>query len=219
MRIVGAIALATVVVIGLGCGDDSDRANLILEFTFDGLLCDAAGVYTINVAIVGQEQGEGLVDRFDCPSVINGLEIPSLIPDLYEFSVFGLSREGVRLYSTVLPLQVRLNPNADQMVVVDVPFTTGDLALLWELDGRFACDVVDDVRVRLVDPFDGLLDDGRYDCESGGVFYGELQTGVYLFEMTALDASSAVLFRSGEQAADVSANQRTELVVDLGAAP
>jgi hypothetical protein len=211
-----SIALFSLTALSTACGEPF-FGDLTLYYEFDGLSCDAAGVDQIEVEADGMTYGDRWEDRFSCARFPDGISIEFLRADLYQVRIRGFSPAGVRLYDTELSL--RCHGGMDRAFDVDVPFTTGDLTIFWSFDGTASCGAVDEVRVRLRDPFDRLYDDARYDCRSTGVLYEELQTGDWIVRLDGIDPYDRILFQSGSRMLTVLPDRSNEFDVELGVVP
>lgn len=196
-----------------------DYADLTLNFTFDGLDCEAAGVDRIRVDVQGLYMGDVFRDDLSCRSYRNGLLIENLYPDTYEVTIDGFDALGNQIYRMNQPQRLEVSSWRYEQYTLDVPseapVNAGTLTVYWTFDGDGACNTVQDIRAVLIDENGVLYDDARYPCDFGGIAYDDLPAGLWTIELTAIDAMGRTEFKSPEQNIVVFANAANDYTLDL----
>ena len=204
-RIIPAAVLLGVASMAAGCYIDVDGdlysdgyGDVTIDYTFDGLQCDQAGVDRIRIALEGRTFGDAFYDTVRCAGFRDGVVVYDMFADEYDLYVDGLARDGSVLYASNRPTFVRVRDNASNFASVNLGYAAADLALTWSFPGNTQCSEVAVVAVTLRDPDGFIYDDSRYPCGLGRVEYGGVLPGQWSVEMRAFDASDGLVFRLRE---------------------
>src|SRR5712664_3289295 len=144
--------LAAAAVLGSGCGDPA-RGNLVVDWTFAGNSCLAAGVHTIQVDIAHELLTP---NQFSCDlgggGIAAGADLGTYLAGRYTVTISGLDANGVLLYQTQQEVMVQRGDNMLQIDVQRVP--GGSISLDWTFGG-FTCAQAGVTSVRI--SVDGVL--------------------------------------------------------------
>lgn len=202
--------------VGAGCGDEVDAppVDLTLVYEFDGLDCAAAGVGEVVILGRSASSEERFSELLRCDLHPDAVEIRDLRPGRYLIDLAGQSPEGITLYATAEAISIRVDQ--DETVTINAPFTAGDLNVAWDLEGIEGCGAVRLIQVRLIDPFDTVVDQSTYDCEVGMATYRNLQSGEWMVQLDGIDGTGRTLFRSEPTGIFVEPQLEARAFVGLG---
>lgn len=190
--------------------------DLTLRYSFDGRDCIAAGVDRIAIDVRGIVSRDRYTDTLSCSSFVDGVTIENLIEDEYEVTIEGRTFSGDLLYS-LDRRTIGVVAYTHQEYDFDLFGSTGSLTVYWTFDGYGDCGMVDDVRVRLIDPEGFVYDDARYNCEYGGIVYDVLSSGRWRITLEGMSFGGRVLYRMADHDIEVIPSASNEYTIDLGA--
>lgn len=205
--------LAALAAAAAACGPTRQWVPVEVDWTFGQKFCDAAGVDTIQIDVVGEVLTP---NQYTCAAAGQGVSLGNFETGPYQVTVTGLDSGGNIIYQTTQDVQVaRGNP---YVIQIDAAPTTGDVQLAWTFAGK-TCDGagVQSVRVSV----DGqVITDAQNNpdlpCKGStfdGAVIGPLSPGSHTFAVAA-DGPSAH-YAIDNVNTIVNAGQATSLPVDL----
>jgi hypothetical protein len=124
--------LAALTLVAAACAPLRER--VVVNWTFAGQSCAAAGVARINIDV----DGEVLTpDHFTCAEAGQGVDLGSYLTGPYLVTITGLDAFSIVTHQVQQTIQVRRGGgNTFDIDVPAVPQTTGQVTLHWSFNGR-----------------------------------------------------------------------------------
>lgn len=189
------------------------REEVVVNWTFGGKSCDAAGVATIQVDIAGEALSP---NSFSCAAASQGADLGSYLTGDYQLTVSGLDAAGALAYQSTSTLQVRRGgTNSFTVDVTQLPPTTGDVTLNWTFNGQTCAQagitvvhVSADNQVIL-----GANNSPDLPCTASnnldGATIGPFSAGAHTFDLVGLDSGGTARYALNSFQVTVVAGQNT----------
>ncbi|HUJ26806.1 MAG TPA: hypothetical protein VLW85_12355 [Myxococcales bacterium] len=198
------------------------REEVVVNWTFGGKACDAAGVATITVDIAGEVLTP---DSFTCTGPGNasqGVDLGAYLTGDYQITISGYDSGNNLEYQVTETLQVRRGgTNSFDIDVPQVAQTTGDVTLSWTFNGQTCAQagittvhVSADNQVIL-----GTDDSPDLPCTASnsvdGATIGPFPAGEHSFDLVGLDSGGTARYALNGFQLTVVAGQNTPGSPDL----